>query len=101
MENEIRNEQAAAPVAGATYTYYTYSIEYSDGRRDRVDSEEVARAIIAVDYPDAVIHDQWEPLNYDGTRERLLVWEHEENAGPLGSGDDGARSIAEIIREES
>lgn len=75
-------------------------IEYANGRKIEVDSEDKARKIIEEDYPDAVYGDDWELGGWDGETPiyRLLVWENEEIAGEPGCGDDGSHAIAEIIR---
>jgi len=72
-------------------------IRYANGRLVDVENEAEARSILDAEYPDAVYHDEWEPES-PGT-ERLLVWENDDDAGPLGFGDGGQNAVASIVRE--
>ena len=64
------------------------------------ESVETAIEQLENEYPDAVFGgwdtDGWN--DDDQPMERMLVWENEETAGPDGSGDTGAHSVAEITR---
>ncbi|DBA35097.1 TPA_asm: hypothetical protein vir515_00012 [Caudoviricetes sp. vir515] len=69
-------------------------IEYANGRSVKVEDEEDARRLIGEEYPDAVYGD-WEEIA--GERQRILVWQDEEDAGEPGTGDDGSNAVAEIV----
>lgn len=66
------------------------------GRTVTAPTVEDAKFIIESEYPDAVFAEQWD--SGGPGRERLLIWENEEDAGEPGQGDDGSKAIAEIIR---
>ena len=66
-----------------------YQISFTNGRRSQQHRTlEDALASLREEYPDMV--------TCDNDPARLLVWENEEDAGPEGDGDDGARAVASI-----
>lgn len=72
-------------------------IKYQDGRNHEVKNEDAAMTILGSEFPDEVYGD-WEQDTPD--RRRMLVWENEEIAGELGTGDDGSHAIAAILKVE-
>lgn len=72
------------------------TIKYANGRMVEVETEEEAMEILSAEYPEMVTCENgWEPDNADGTRERLLVWENEEES----ENDGGQNAVAEIVRK--
>lgn len=69
------------------------NITYTNGMVTTVDSEDEAREILGVQYPDAVYCDEWQPVNE--RYERRLVWSDESAA----DNDNGAKAVALIRRE--
>lgn len=74
----------------------TLTIHHSNGNQTRyADTMRDAIRVLKSQYgEDVVIHDEWEPVNFDGSRERKLVWANEEDA----DNDAGQNAVAEIIR---
>lgn len=74
-------------------------ISYANGQSSReVENLDEATVILTRQYgDDVVIHDEWEPANFDGSRERRLVWATEADA----DNDAGQNAVAEIIRDNA
>lgn len=69
-------------------------IEYTDGTKRQVASEDEAREILGGQYSNAeYCENGWEPNGLG--RERLLVWEDKASS----ENDGGQNAVAEIIRE--